>query len=100
MVFKQIWDLRTGTIHDAYAYDNPITSMMFDTRHIVSAAGEEVVKVYDKTDGRHWDCGAGVNVSVEDRMNDMKISVVEKVRMKDGYMVEGRRSGEVGVWTV
>lgn len=28
--------------------------MMFDARRIVSAAGEDVVKVYDKTDGRHW----------------------------------------------
>jgi mitochondrial division protein 1 len=74
--------------------------MMFDSRHIVSCAGEEVVKVYDKTDGRHWDCGAGANVSVEDRMNDVKMSVVEKVRIKDGYMIEGRRSGEVCVWTV
>lgn len=72
--------------------------MMFDTRHIVSAAGEDVVKVYDKTDGRHWDCGVGAAMSVEDRMN-ATTSVVEKVRIKDGYMVEGRRSGDVGVWT-
>lgn len=96
---QQIWDLRTGSIYDAYAYDNPITSMMFDARHIVSAAGEDVVKVYDKTDGRHWDCGIGASISVEDRMNDAKTSVVEQVRIKDGYMVEGRRNGEVGVWT-
>lgn len=88
-----------GTIFDAYAYDNPITSMMFDTRHIVCAAGEEVVKIYDKTDGKHWDCGAGVATSVEDRMAGAQISVVEKVRLQDGYLVEGRRSGEVGVWT-
>jgi len=95
----RIWDLRTGTIYDAYAYDNPITSMMFDTRHIVSTASEDVVKVYDKTDGRHWDCGVGTGISVEERMNDPKTSIVEQVRLKDGYMVEGRRNGEVGVWT-
>lgn len=93
----QIWDLRTGSIFDAYAYDSPITSMMFDTRHIVSAAGEDVVKIYDKTDGRHWDCGAG---KVEDEFGSTgKASIVEKVRIKDGYMVEGRRDGVVGVWT-
>ncbi|KAJ6444358.1 WD-repeat protein [Purpureocillium lavendulum] len=56
----RIWDLRTGSIYDAYAYDNPITSMMFDARRIVSAAGEDVVKVYDKVEGRQWDCGAGI----------------------------------------
>ena len=74
--------------------------MMFDSRHIVSAAGEDVVKVYDKTDGRHWDCGVGANTSVEDTMEGVKTSVVEKVRLRDGYMIEGRRNGEVGVWTV
>ncbi|KXL50026.1 MAG: hypothetical protein FE78DRAFT_75740 [Acidomyces sp. 'richmondensis'] len=82
----RVWDLRTGGIHDAYAYDQPVTSMMFDARRIVAAAGEGVVKVYDKTDGRHWDCGAGS-------------AVVERVRIRDGYLVEGRSNGEVGVWS-
>ncbi|KAK5476496.1 Mitochondrial fission protein [Exophiala xenobiotica] len=95
----RIWDLRTGTIFDAYGYDAPITSMMFDARHIVCAAGEDVVKVYDKADGRHWDCGIGANTTVEDRMADTNTSVVEHVRLKDGYLIEGRRNGEVGVWT-
>ncbi|KAK5454459.1 Mitochondrial fission protein [Exophiala xenobiotica] len=95
----RIWDLRTGTIFDAYGYDAPITSMMFDARHIVCAAGEDVVKVYDKADGRHWDCGVGANTTVEDRMADTNTSVVEHVRLKDGYLIEGRRNGEVGVWT-
>jgi division protein 1 len=91
----QIWDLRTGAIHDAYAYDGPITSMMFDSRRIVSAAEEDVVKVYDKTDGRHWDCGAGVT-ALEDGKTP---AMVERVRIKDGYLTEGRRDGVVGIWT-
>ncbi|KKA27560.1 hypothetical protein TD95_002404, partial [Thielaviopsis punctulata] len=91
----RIWDLRTGAIHDAFAYENPITSMMFDTRRIVSAAGEDVVKVYDKVEGRQWDCGAGVTAA-EDGKHP---AVVERVRVKDGYLVEGRRDGIVGVWT-
>jgi division protein 1 len=69
--------------------------MMFDNRRIVSAAGEDVAKVYDKTDGRHWNCGAGVNVEQEETAP----SIVERVRIKDGYMVEGRKDGIVGVWT-
>lgn len=92
---RQIWDLRTGSIFDAYAYDNPVTSMMFDSRRIVSAAGEDVAKVYDKTDGRHWDCGAGA-IAEGDGSTP---AVVERVRIKDGYMVEGRKDGVVGVWT-
>ena len=69
--------------------------MMFDTRRIVAAAGENVAKVYDKTDGRHWDCGAGVTGPEEDRHP----AIVEKVRIKDGYMTEGRKDGVVGIWT-
>lgn len=69
--------------------------MMFDARRIVSAAGENVAKVYDKTDGRHWDCGAGVTAEAEERLP----ASVERVRVKDGYLTEGRKDGIVGIWT-
>lgn len=68
--------------------------MMFDTRRIVTAAGEDVVKVYDKTDGRHWDCGPGVVVG-----DESGAAIIEKCRIKDGYMIEGRRDGMVGIWS-
>ncbi|OLN97498.1 Mitochondrial division protein 1 [Colletotrichum chlorophyti] len=84
-----IWDLRTGSIYDAYAYDNAITSMMFDERRIVSAAGEDVVKVYDKVEGRQWDCGAGIAEAEEGKTP----AIVERVRVRDGYLVEGRQDG-------
>ncbi|KAI9867097.1 MAG: Mitochondrial fission protein [Pleopsidium flavum] len=90
----RIWDLRTGSIHDAYAYDNAVTSMQFDSRRIISAAGEDVAKVYDKTDGRHWDCGAGVTAEEDGRSP----ATVERVRVKDGYLTEGRKDGIVGIW--
>jgi mitochondrial division protein 1 len=70
--------------------------MMFDARRIVSAAGEDVVKVYDKVDGRHWDCGAGSARAAE---GGKAPSIVERVRIKDGYLTEGRRDGVVGIWT-
>ncbi|KAK9771223.1 putative Mitochondrial division protein 1 [Seiridium cardinale] len=91
----RIWDLRTGSIFDAYAYDNPITSMMFDSRRIVCAAQEDVVKVYDKLESRQWECGAGITQAEENKTP----AVVEHVRIKEGYMIEGRRDGIVGVWT-
>ena len=68
---------------------------MFDSRRIISAAGENVVKIYDKTDGRHWDCGAGV-ASGNDEQHP---ATVEKARIKDGYLTEGRKDGIVGIWT-
>ncbi|GIJ86251.1 mitochondrial fission protein [Aspergillus pseudoviridinutans] len=91
----RIWDLRMGSIFDAYAYDKPITSMMFDTKRIVAAAGENVVKVYDKADGHHWDCGAGIGA---DEAGPAP-ATVERVRLKDGYLLEGRKDGTVAAWT-
>lgn len=91
----RIWDLRTGAIYDAYAYDAPVTSMMFDKKSIVAAAGEDVVKVYDKIEGRHWNCGAGVNTGEDGKM----AAIVERVSIIDGYMIEGRSDGTVGSWT-
>nr|Q2H139.2 RecName: Full=Mitochondrial division protein 1 [Chaetomium globosum CBS 148.51] len=91
----RIWDLRTGSSTTPLRTTTPITSMMFDTRRIVCAAGEDVVKVYDKVEGRHWDCGAGAVETEQER----EPAVVERVRIRDGYMVEGRQDGIVGVWT-
>lgn len=100
----QIWDLRTGSIHDAYAYTHPISDMSFDSRRIVAAAGESSVKIYDKSDGRHWDCGGGDDRSdSQDGGGDGEKknagAIVDHVRVKDGYLIEGRRDGVVGVWT-
>ena len=67
--------------------------MQFDTRRIVSAAEESVAKIYDKSDGRHWDCG-----TKEPLPNGKERSIIDRVRIKDGYLIEGRRDGVVGVW--
>ncbi|KAJ5568402.1 hypothetical protein N7450_010888 [Penicillium hetheringtonii] len=91
----RIWDLRMGSIYDAYAYDKPITSMMFDSKRIVAAAGENVVKVYDKADAHHWDCGPGVGLDDDGPLP----ATVERVRLKDGYLVEGRKDGTMAAWT-
>lgn len=72
--------------------------MMFDNRRIVSAAGETVAKIYDKADGRHWDCGAGALTREEDSEGPGP-AIVERVRIKDGFLTEGRRDGIVGIWT-
>ncbi len=69
---------------------------MFDVRRIVAAAGEDVVKVYDKTDGAQWDCGPGAST---DEATGGPASIIEKVRIKDGYLMEGRRDGMMGVWS-
>ncbi|CCU75898.1 unnamed protein product [Blumeria hordei] len=90
----RIWDLRAGAIYDAYAYNSPITSMMFDHMRIAAAAGEDVVKIYDKMEGRQWDCGPGT-LAVE----GTGPAIVEKVCIKEGFLVEGRQDGMIGLWT-
>ena len=88
---------------------------MFDTRRIVAAAGENVVKVYDKTDGRHWDCGGGDvppsheggsgrgdyvgGDDEEEEGGGRGRGIVERVRIKDGYLTEGRKDGSMGIWS-
>jgi division protein 1 len=84
-----------GSLYDAYAYDKPITDMMFDSKRIVAAAGENVVKVYDKADGNQWDCGPGVGMDEE----GASPAIIERVRLKDGYLVEGRKDGTMAAWT-
>jgi division protein 1 len=69
--------------------------MMFDTRRIVAAAGEDVIKIYDKTEGKQWDCGPGVTVEEDEPAP----AIIERVRVKDGYLIEGRKDGMVGVWS-
>lgn len=53
------------------------------------------MKVYDKADGRQWDCGPGADLEE----GAPRPAAVEKVRIKDGYMIEGRKDGVVGVWS-
>lgn len=96
----KIWDLRTGSIFDAYAYDNPITSMSFDARNIAAAAGESVVKIYDKAEAKHWGCGEFGDGEGKREQESATTSIVDRIRLRDGYLVGGRKDGTVGVWSV
>ena len=71
--------------------------MHFDHRRIVTAAGQPFVHVYDRLESRQWICGEGVSTAGD---NPLEGPEVDTVRMKDGYMVEGRENGWLGVWSV
>ncbi|GMF07768.1 unnamed protein product [[Candida] boidinii] len=78
---------------DSFAYDSPISSLQFDESKIVSANNENTVKIYDRIDGRHWKCGEGEeNVDYKGKTN--------YARYKEGYLVEGRNDGTIGVWAI
>lgn len=87
----RIWDLRTGSIFDAFAYDSPITALHFDARRVVSANHENTVKIYDREIEKHWSCGPG-------ELDPKNASIINTVRYKEGYLIEGRQDGQVGVW--
>jgi len=86
----RIWDLRTGGIHDAFAYESPITSLQFDSKKIISSNCETTAKIYDRIDEKHSSCGG----------KDTDSSIINYVRYKEGYLIEGRADGKIGVWAV
>lgn len=89
----RIWDLRTGTLADAFAYDSPVSSLQFDLDKIVVANNESMVRVYNRKEEAHWTCGeADAEASGTD--------VVDFVRYKNGYLVEGRTTGDVNTWAI
>ncbi|VVT58278.1 uncharacterized protein SAPINGB_P006126 [Magnusiomyces paraingens] len=87
----RVWDLRTGSIVDAFAYENPITALHFDARKIVSANRENTVKIYDRETSQHWTCGPGVK-------DEESLVSIHLATFKEGYLVEGRTNGSIGVW--
>ncbi|CAG8645952.1 377_t:CDS:10 [Funneliformis caledonium] len=48
-----IWDLRTGSVIDAFSYDNSITSLQFDSNKIISCAGCNDIKIYNRKNFQH-----------------------------------------------
>jgi mitochondrial division protein 1 len=88
----RIWDLRMGSLFDAFAYEKPVTSLQFDSRRIVSSNCDNTVKVYDRILEKHWSCGAGEE--------DETAAIVKTVRYKEGYLIEGREDGRIGIWAV
>lgn len=41
----RVWDLRTGGIFETLKYDHAVSSLQFDSRKIVTTAGENGIKV-------------------------------------------------------
>ncbi|KAG0657238.1 Mitochondrial fission protein [Maudiozyma exigua] len=84
------WDLRTGKMVDSFSFESFVKSLNFDSSKIVVATNENAVKVFDRNEKKHWRC--------DDPQDD--ISIVECLRYGDGYLVEGRNSGNINVWAL
>ncbi|GAA6043873.1 hypothetical protein JCM8097_001205 [Rhodosporidiobolus ruineniae] len=85
----RIWDLRTGAIADTIRYDHAVTALQFDSRKIVAAAGENGVKVYNRTTMEH-----------STLQTNGHTSPVERLRFMDRYLATGGRDATVKLWAL
>lgn len=85
----QIWDLRTGAIADTLRYDHAVTSLQFDSRKVVAAAGENSVKVYNRTTMEHSALQLNGHTAP-----------AEKLRFMDRYLASGGRDATVKIWAL
>ena len=86
----KIWDLRMGSLFEAFVFESPVLDLDFDEKKIVVATNEESVKVFDREEGRHWSYGSGIAGG----------SLVRVVSYKNGYLVNGRSSGDIQIVAV
>ncbi|GAA5986014.1 hypothetical protein JCM10908_006371 [Rhodotorula pacifica] len=85
----RIWDLRTGAIADTLRYDHAVTSLQFDSRKVVAAAGENSVKVYNRTTMEHSALQLNGHTAP-----------AEKLRFMDRYLASGGRDATVKIWAL
>ncbi|TDL22407.1 WD40 repeat-like protein [Rickenella mellea] len=85
----RIWDLRTGGVFETIKYDHGVTALQFDSRKIVAAAGENGVKIYNRTTMQHS------TLSINGH-----IKPAERLRYMDRYLVSGARDSTVKIWAL
>ncbi|KAF8665083.1 hypothetical protein AX16_000551 [Volvariella volvacea WC 439] len=85
----RIWDVRMGSTLETLKYDHAVTALQFDSRKIVAAAGENGVKVYNRTSTQH-----------STLLTNGHTKPVERLRYMDRYMVSGGRDSIVKIWSL
>ncbi|KAL4068419.1 WD40-repeat-containing domain protein [Scleroderma yunnanense] len=85
----RIWDVRSGGTFDTIHYDHAVTALQFDTRKVVAAAGENGIKIYNRTSMQHSTLTTNGHTQP-----------VERLRYMDRYLISGARDTTVKVWTL
>jgi division protein 1 len=108
--WKQIWDLRTGGIFETIKYDHGVTAFQFDSRKVISAAGENGVKASESDFlADSWRGVADVGEEQIYNRTSMQHSTlstnghtgpVEKLRYMDRYLLSGGRDATVKIWAL
>ncbi|KAG6869059.1 hypothetical protein C0993_004732 [Termitomyces sp. T159_Od127] len=85
----RIWDLRSGRSFETISYDHAVTSLQFDTRKIIAAAGENGVKIYNRTSAQH-----------STLLTNGHTKPVEKLRYMDRYLITGGCDTSLKIWSL
>ncbi|KAK0208029.1 WD40-repeat-containing domain protein [Desarmillaria ectypa] len=85
----RIWDLRTGGVFETLKYDHAVTALQFDTRKLVAAAGENGIKVYNRT-----------SMQQSTLSTNGHTHPVQRLRYMDRYLVSGGRDSTVKIWSL
>ncbi|KAF8508746.1 WD40-repeat-containing domain protein [Gautieria morchelliformis] len=85
----RIWDIRTGGFFETLRYDHGVTSLQFDTRKVVACAGENGIKIYNRTTMQHSTLNTNGHTSP-----------IERVRYMDKFMASGGRDAIVKIWAL
>ncbi|KAE9409374.1 WD40 repeat-like protein [Gymnopus androsaceus JB14] len=85
----RIWDVRTGGVFETLKYEHPVTALQFDSRKVVTATGENGIKIYNRTSMQH-----------STLLTNGHTSPVERLRYMDRYLVSGGRDSAVKVWSL
>ncbi|KAK0570093.1 Mitochondrial fission protein [Tilletia horrida] len=85
----RIWDLRMGAISDVIKYEFPVTALQFDTRKIVVAAGENALRVFNRT-----------TLQQTPLMTNGHMAPAERLRYMDRYAVSGGKDSVIKVWAL
>lgn len=84
----RVHDLRGGSVLDTFTLTSGVRSMRLDHEKIAAATGDPGIRIYDMRSGENSLVGS----------SDAAGSV--SVALKDGYLVEGREDGTIGIWAV
>ncbi|PFH54710.1 hypothetical protein AMATHDRAFT_72470 [Amanita thiersii Skay4041] len=85
----RVWDLRSGGTFETIKYDHAVTALQFDSRKVVAAAGENGIKVYNRTSMQH-----------STLLVNGHTKPAEKLRYMDRYLVSGGRDSSLKIWSL
>ncbi|KAF9535760.1 WD40-repeat-containing domain protein [Crepidotus variabilis] len=85
----KVWDLRTGGIFETIHFDHAVTGLQFDSRKIVTAAGENGIKVYNRTSRQ-----------TTTLLTNGHTKPAQRLRYMDRYLVSGGRDAKLKIWSI